>query len=126
MGHREGRDDRDERTEATERDDQAEQEEQVIDAVEDVEEALLDKEPRGLQPARIDVDDARIVVQRQRALRPAGGRNLQHGQHREAELPEVRVDRELRPVRLDRVLERPRRAGPACDIRRSRPGAEAR
>ena len=70
------------------------QEQQMIDAVEDVEEALDDEQPHRLRPPRVEMDDAGIVVERQRALGAVRRDEAQDRQDLDAEPPEARMDRE--------------------------------
>ena len=66
----------------------------MVDAVEDVEEALDDEEPHRLGPPRVEMHDARIVVERERALRAVRRDEPEDRQDLDAEAPEIRMDRE--------------------------------
>ena len=56
--------------EAPNRQHETEQEEQVIEALKDVFEPESDERPRGLEPRRIQMNQARIADELKRALRP--------------------------------------------------------
>ena len=101
----EGRDDGDQRAEAAERDDQAEQEQQVVGAVQNVLEAKLHEAPRGLEPARVEFDQARVAPELEGADRVVRQHQSDCRDRALAETPPARLDREARAGRLDRIGE---------------------
>ena len=97
--------DRDERAEAAERDDEQEQKQQVVGAFEDVLEAEHDEAPDRLVPARIEPHQTGIAFELVDALGHAGGQKTDRGNHRERKSFELRIDGEIRAIRLDRIFE---------------------
>ncbi len=77
----------------------------MIGAVEDVEEPELDELPCGLPPARVEPDESGIAVELEGAHRAAWRQKAHHGQRADAQPREPRRDREVRALRLDRILE---------------------
>ena len=69
MGDRKRRDHRDQRPQLPERNHQTQQEEQVINAVEDVPEAQRHEPERGMVPAGIEPDQARVAGETGRPAR---------------------------------------------------------
>ena len=86
----------------------------------------LNEPERGLIPARIEPDQAHVA----RILEGAdGAARRQEPQHRDRPLAEPRkprVDRELGPIRLDRVLDQHVDAAPGSRTAPCRPGAARR
>ena len=77
----------------------------MVGAVEDVPEAQPDEPERGLVPARIETDEARIALELERAHRAAGGQEPERGDHAQAETAERGMDREAGALGTDRILE---------------------
>ena len=102
---RERGDDEHERPKAAERDHEAEEEQQVVGAVEDVNEAELDEPQRRLVPARIEPDESRIPRQLERPFDAVRRTEAQRRHHANAQPRQRRFDREVGPIRRDRILE---------------------
>ena len=98
-------DDRDERLQSPERDEQTEEKEDVLRTVENVKEAVLGKSPGDLGPARIEEHRSGVAVQLEDA-RPSVRRQEAHDRPGlDAEPDEPRVERKVRLIGGDRVLE---------------------
>src|SRR5215470_1803791 len=98
-------DDYDERAETPERDYKAQQEQQMIGPVQDVEEPRLDKPQRRLAPTRVEPDHARIASELEGANNSACRQEPHYSHHAQSQLRKPRVDRKVRRVRINRVLE---------------------
>ena len=101
----ERRDDGDERSDAAERNDEAEQEQQMVGAVQDVLESELHEVPYRLMPPWIETHQPGVADQLERALGATGRIEADNGDGTQPEAGELRIDRESRTVRLDRILE---------------------
>ncbi len=98
-------DDRNERTEAAKGDHQAEQKQQMVGAVENVEKTQVHEAHCRLVPPRIEVDEARIAVEFERANSAAGRQKSKNYDHAQAQPRKRWVNGKLGLFRLDRVLE---------------------
>ena len=77
----------------------------MIGAARDVKEAVRHEPSNHLRRIGIEMNQPGIVVERKRARRPVRRQELQRGLYRDAKPQVVRTNREVRSIRLDRVLE---------------------
>ena len=106
VGHRERGDDREQSVELSERDDQTEKEKQVIDSVQDVEEAGLHEAKGRLVPPRIERDESRVTDKLECTHDTARRHEAKHHLDPRRQSLEPGPDRELRVLRLNRILEK--------------------
>src|SRR5262245_11326973 len=77
----------------------------MISPVQDVEKPRLYKPQRRLEPPRIEPDQARITSELEGANNAAGRQEPNNSGHAQSQLRKPRVDRKVRRVRMNRVLE---------------------
>ena len=94
-----------ERLQPPERNEQTEKKEDVLGAVEDVKEAVLGEAPADLEPARIEQHRSGVAVQLEDARPSVRRQEADDRLGLDAEPDEPRVEREVRLIGGDRVLE---------------------
>src|SRR5579863_6992412 len=100
MGDGEGGHYGNQRAKPPERDHQTKQKQQMVRSIQDMKEAQLHKLGGGLEPARIQANEARITEKFKRTNRSARRQETQPDHHARGEPVEPRMNRKARRVGL--------------------------